>query len=166
MSGMSMDGLDLALVELRGKGERPEVLLRAAETVPYEADLRARLQAARGPWRESLRPLEREVSRLWGRLSREFLARQGVAPTDVDVLGSHGQTIFHRPREEGHPAESVQIGDAAELARGAGVDVVYDFRQADIAAGGEGAPLVPLADWVLHAGEGVALVTTWGASPT
>ena len=69
------------------------------------------------------------------------------------MLGSHGQTLFHRPREAGRSAETLQVGDGRLLHEDTGIPTVSDFRPADIEAGGEGAPLVPMADWVLHGGE-------------
>jgi anhydro-N-acetylmuramic acid kinase len=150
MSGMSMDGLDLALVHLAGRGERPRVDLRAARTVPYEEALRARLQAARGPAGEEARRLDAELASLWAGAVRAFLADAGVEPAEVWVLGSHGQTLDHHPREAGRPARTLQVGDGVRLARETGVRTVFDFRPADVEAGGEGAPLVPLAEWILH----------------
>ena len=163
MSGMSMDGLDLALVRLVGQGERPAVELLAARTRSYDDGLRARLQQARGPWRSNLEPLERELTRLWGAWVLEFLAAAGVRAEDVDVLGSHGQTIHHTPREGGRRARSVQMGRGLDLYHCCGIPVVYDFRRADIEAAGEGAPLVPMADWILHAGAGVSACHNLGS---
>src|SRR6185503_11035696 len=78
----------------------------------------------------------------------ELLAGAGVSPRDVDAIGSHGQTIRHIPRHAGGgQAMTLQIGSAARLAERTGITVVSDFRSRDTAAGGEGAPLVPIADW-------------------
>ncbi|MDJ0521004.1 MAG: anhydro-N-acetylmuramic acid kinase [Planctomycetota bacterium] len=153
MSGMSMDGLDIALVQLDGLDERPEVELLACETRPYDEALRRRLQAARGPAGPEAEALDADLARLWARQVGEFLEHQDVAASSVAVLGSHGQTLFHRPREEGQPAETLQVGSGDLLATETGIPTVSDFRQADVAAGGEGAPLVPLADWILYAGD-------------
>ncbi len=150
-----MDGLDLALVRLLGTAdeERPEVELLACETVPYETAFQVRLQAARGPRGEEADRLDVELAERWGAAVLDFLARQSIAPEQVAVLGSHGQTLFHRPREGKRSAVTLQVGDGALLRQITGIPTVSDFRQADIAAGGEGAPLVPLADWVLYAGD-------------
>ena len=150
MSGMSMDGLDVALVRLEGLGERPAVTLQAATTLPYEDALRERLQAARGATGAESGALHTELADAWGSSVRGWLDEQSIAPGGVTCLGSHGQTLWHRPRSMGRAAATLQVGDGARLAQAVGVPVVSDFRTADIEAGGEGAPLVPMADWILH----------------
>lgn len=150
-----MDGLDIALVRLLGTADeaRPSVELLACETVAYEAAFRLRLRAARGPRSAESDALDEELAVRWGAAVRDFLARESIAPEQVAVLGSHGQTLFHRPREGKRPAVTLQVGDGARIRQETGIATVSDFRQADIAAGGEGAPLVPLADWILYAGD-------------
>jgi anhydro-N-acetylmuramic acid kinase len=104
-----------------------------------------------------------------------FLSAHGMAWADIDLIGMHGQTVLHERPQEGRPGRTVQLGDAALLARRAGVPVAYDFRTADVAAGGEGAPLAPIYHLaraqasglqpplaVLNVG-GVANVTFWTA---
>jgi anhydro-N-acetylmuramic acid kinase len=134
MSGTSMDGIDVALVETDG---RERVATGAALTLPYAADFRERLRQVLGgvgPVAE----VEEELTRLHARAVEEFLARHPCGP--IDVVGFHGHTILHRPAER----RTWQLGDGALLARLLGIDVVGDFRSADVAAGGEGAPLAPL----------------------
>ena len=153
MSGMSMDGLDLALVRVRGgppDDERPEVELVASETRTYDDELREGLLAARGGSAESAAELDRALAERWGAMVGSFLERTDVGPEDVAAIGSHGQTLFHRPRADARPAATLQVGSASVLAAVTGVPVVADFRPADIAAGGEGAPLIPLVDWLLY----------------
>ncbi|MFH1278378.1 MAG: anhydro-N-acetylmuramic acid kinase [Candidatus Eisenbacteria bacterium] len=149
LSGTSMDGVDAALVSVRGGGLRARVELEAFRTFPFSKNDRERLAAMAGPG-----PKEAEErARLHVRMG-EILARgaRRVAEPEgglgrVDLIGSHGQTLLHRPaRREG---ASVQIGCGAVIAARTGVPTVYDFRSADIAAGGEGAPLLPLADYLL-----------------
>jgi anhydro-N-acetylmuramic acid kinase len=138
MSGTSLDGIDVAFLETDGLSH---VMAGPALTVPYDAGLRARLSAVlggTGPVAE----VERELTDAHGAAVEAFLARHAVGP--VDVVGFHGHTILHRPKE----GRTWQIGDGARLARRLGIDVVCDFRSADVAAGGEGAPLVP----IYHAG--------------
>lgn len=154
MSGMSMDGLDVALVRLQGLEDRPGVTLEAATTLPYDEALRTRLRAARGPAGAESAALHAELAERWGAGVRDWLAGRGIDPASIACLGSHGQTLWHRPRAEGRPAATLQVGDGARLAAILGMPVVHDFRSADIAAGGEGAPLVPMAEWILHAAEG------------
>jgi anhydro-N-acetylmuramic acid kinase len=134
MSGTSLDGIDVALIETDGDRR---VVPGPALTVPYEAAFRERLRAtlgAEGPVAE----VETELTRLHAEAVGRFRARYpGRA---FDLVGFHGHTILHRPAER----RTRQIGDGALLARLVGVGVVADFRSADIAAGGEGAPLAPL----------------------
>lgn len=155
MSGMSMDGLDLAIVRLRGAPPALGVELVAADTVPYDEALRARLRAATtGTAAEACR-LSFDLAERWAGDVRAFLARAGTAPADVDLLGSHGQTLHHTPRAAGAGrAATLQVGDGDVLAERTGLLTVSDFRPRDVAAGGEGAPLIPFADWCLWARAG------------
>jgi anhydro-N-acetylmuramic acid kinase len=138
MSGTSLDGIDVAFLATDG---RTGVMPGPALTVPYEAGLRTRLRSVlggQGPVAE----VERELTDAHAEAVQAFLARHDVGK--VDVVGFHGHTILHRPRE----GRTWQIGDGARLAQRLGLDVVADFRSADVAAGGEGAPLAP----AFHAG--------------
>ncbi|HUY67793.1 MAG TPA: anhydro-N-acetylmuramic acid kinase [Alphaproteobacteria bacterium] len=140
MSGTSIDGIDAALIETDGEGHvRPLGFL----TTPYESDLRARLRRAFGNKAGARDPeiaaLERELTVLHADIVQKFL-RQGGLARPVDLIGFHGQTIWHQPEERA----TIQIGDGALLAKLTGLPVVNDFRAADMKAGGHGAPLVPL----------------------
>jgi len=146
MSGTSVDGVDVALIETDGRrvnalgpsGYRPYTdaergLLRQAL---YEAaDLPDR--AARPG---CLREAERVVTSAHAEAVAAFTAQHRMRFDDIDIVGFHGQTVLHRPERR----LTVQIGDGAALARRVGVPVVYDLRVADVAAGGQGAPLVPV----------------------
>jgi anhydro-N-acetylmuramic acid kinase len=134
MSGTSLDGVDAAL--LRTDGVRVE-RSGFALTLPYSNDFRARLRAALGQ-EGPLSEIERELTLIHAQAVRELIKKAGGVP--VDLIGFHGQTIFHRPRH----GKTRQIGDGALLCELTGIPVVYDFRSADVAAGGEGAPLVPI----------------------
>ncbi|HVH75418.1 MAG TPA: anhydro-N-acetylmuramic acid kinase [Stellaceae bacterium] len=134
MSGTSMDGIDVALIETDG---RERVSAGPALTLSYPADFRERLRGVlggAGPVAE----VEAELTRLHARAVAEFRGRHPAQP--IEIVGFHGHTILHRPAER----RTWQIGDGALLARLTGIDVVADFRSADVAAGGEGAPLAPL----------------------
>ena len=157
ISGTSMDGIDAALVRIAGSPQTPRVRLLAFETVPHPARLRRRLLEIAGG-----RPTDAgEIGRLDFLLGEVFakaalrVCRRGrVAPARLWVIGSHGQTIFHQGgqgggRRLGGGGATVQIAQPAVIAARAGVPVVADFRAADIAAGGQGAPLVPLVDYLL-----------------
>ena len=142
LSGTSADGIDAALCEISGRGESSHVELLAFECAPYAPELRERvLDACAG------RADVPEIARLNVAIGRAFGA-QAVAMFEkygrAELIGSHGQTVCHLPAE----GVTLQIGEAAIIAEMTGVAVVSDFRPADVAAGGGGAPLVPFADWI------------------
>jgi anhydro-N-acetylmuramic acid kinase len=134
MSGTSLDGVDAALLRTDGvRVERSDFTL----TLPYSEEFRARLRAALGQG-GPLPEIEHELTLIHAQAVRQLIEKaDGVS---VDLIGFHGQTIFHRPRE----GKTRQIGDGALLSELTGIPVGYDFRSADVAAGGEGAPLVPI----------------------
>jgi anhydro-N-acetylmuramic acid kinase len=137
MSGTSLDGIDVAA--LANDGER-QVVAGPALTAPYPSDFRERLRGilgGDGPAAQ-IAAVEEELTRLHAAAIVELRRRH--PDVAIDLVGFHGHTILHRPRER----RTWQIGDGALLARLVGVDVVGDFRSADVAAGGEGAPLAPL----------------------
>jgi len=138
MSGTSADGVDAAYIETNGHGF---VEAGEAVVVPYTADFRRRLLAVMGKSEgPSLPEIEKELTELHAQAVDILLTQMGKTAADIDVIGFHGQTIFHAPQE----GRTLQIGDGAALAATTGIDVVNDFRSADVAAGGQGAPLVPL----------------------
>jgi anhydro-N-acetylmuramic acid kinase len=140
MSGTSLDGIDVSIVTTDG---RQHAEPGPALTVPYSPGLRARLRGVLGGG-GPVAEVEREMTMAHAEAVVSFVAEHGVA---ADVIGFHGHTILHRPEER----RTWQIGDGALLARLTGIDVVCDFRSADVAAGGEGAPLVPLFQAALAA---------------
>jgi anhydro-N-acetylmuramic acid kinase len=134
MSGTSLDGIDVATVETDGVAR---VVWGPSMTIPYPADFRDRLRGVLGGIGR-VTEVEAELTRLHAEAVEQFLDRhKGPA---VDVVGMHGHTIVHRPAAR----RTWQLGDGAALAQRLGIDVVADFRSADVAAGGEGAPLAPL----------------------
>jgi len=128
MSGTSLDGIDAALLVTDG---REQVQAGASLTVPYDPAFRQKLRGVLGG-RGDVAAVEQSLTELHAQAVRALDAGE------VDLIGFHGHTILHRP------PRTWQIGDGALLARLTGIDVVNDFRSADVAAGGEGAPLVPL----------------------
>ncbi len=150
MSGMSMDGLDLALVRIQGAPERPQVDLVAHDTRDYDAQLRARMQRARSGTVEDVSLLDFDLAECWSQWVLEFLERAGTTYRDIHAIGSHGQTLFHQPKTAEAPARTLQIGRGDILAARTKIRTVCDFRPRDIAEGGEGAPLIPLVDWLLY----------------
>lgn len=146
MSGTSMDGIDVALLET--DGDRA-LCHGPAAGYPYPAEVKARLRTgledARGLAARADRPgclaaLERELTELNAEAVQHFLAANGIDRGSIDVIGYHGQTVLHDVDRK----LTVQLGDGRLLAERTGCDVVYDMRAADIAAGGQGAPLVPV----------------------
>jgi anhydro-N-acetylmuramic acid kinase len=137
MSGTSLDGIDVAAITTDGCHR---VIAEPALTVPYPEAFRERLRAVLGGAspEADIAAVEAELTRRHAAAVAQFRAR--YPETTFDLIGFHGHTILHRPAER----RTWQIGDGALLARLAGCDVVADFRGADVAAGGEGAPLVPL----------------------
>ncbi|MFZ5913179.1 MAG: anhydro-N-acetylmuramic acid kinase [Pseudomonadota bacterium] len=146
MSGTSLDGVDVAI--LHTDGERVD-RFGPWRTQPYDDAMRARLrdglrlaarQGVAARQAPELLDLARDVTRLHGQAVQALLRQEGIAPEEIAVAGFHGQTVLHRPEQ----GLTVQLGDGAALADQLGIDVVYDFRSADVAAGGQGAPLAPL----------------------
>jgi anhydro-N-acetylmuramic acid kinase len=146
MSGTSMDGIDVAMIDTDGETvdrfgpsalhvyqeNEAAILRRAVEAAPA---LRTRTERPR-----EIADAEKLTTELHASAVQTFLTINAIDPASVDVVGFHGQTILHRPKDK----LTVQIGDGAALARATGIPVVYDFRAADVAAGGHGAPLVPV----------------------
>ena len=157
MSGTSMDGVDAALIETDGRGIRVVAgrnghveIVGATHAVAYteaEAALlaRAKEEARQGVSERQQRPgclaeAERFITRIHAEAVEALLARHGLRPEDIAAVGFHGQTVLHRPEDR----LTVQIGDGSSLADRLGIPVVHDLRADDVAAGGQGAPLVPV----------------------
>lgn len=157
MSGTSLDGIDAAIIETDGEGAvRPGASL----AVPYKPEerllLRLALDAAKlwepgEPMPDEVAEAERHLTLANALAVRALLTEAGLKPTDISVIGFHGQTVLHQPERH----RTVQIGLGDVLARLTGIDVVNDFRSADVAAGGHGAPLVPLYHQALVGSTGI-----------
>ena len=158
MSGTSLDGVDAVLVRLDGSGTDLKMDVRAFIHMPYPQALRALLLENSEAEASSVRALSQlnvRLAHLYADAVQRVIAKAGLALEDVDVIGSHGQTVHHIPEAADCAGEAVtstlQIGDPAVLANRLGVPVVGDFRVADMALGGQGAPLVPYLDFVYFA---------------
>lgn len=136
MSGTSLDGIDAALIRTDGESADP---FGPWLTVPYDDAFRTRLRAAVRGEGDMLKA-ERDLTLHHANIVKQLLDHAGMKPADIRVVGFHGQTVAHRPKE----GLTWQIGDGALLAEKTKIDVICDFRRRDVAAGGEGAPLVPL----------------------
>ncbi len=179
MTGTSLDACDMAILETDGEtisafgpaGERK--LTEATRDIALAATREA-LQWERGaPEPAIFQEAAAAVAREHFEAAEGFLAEHGLSWADIDLMGMHGQTVLHERPQAGRVGRTVQLGDAQWLADVAGVPVAYDFRTADVAAGGEGAPLAPIYHLarartagiaaplaVLNVG-GVANVTFW-----
>jgi anhydro-N-acetylmuramic acid kinase len=151
MSGTSLDGIDAAILDTDGEElARPGPAL----TLPYDSGIRAMLRAAleaashmppEGPVPADITKAERLLTDAHGAAVFALLEKAALKPGDIALLGFHGQTVLHRPSDR----RTWQIGDGEALARATGIAVVNEFRSADVAAGGQGAPFVPLYHLVL-----------------
>jgi len=151
MSGTSLDGIDAALVELRGA--RLDTLhchTVAFSSRPYTTDERQRLLdlLERGTPADLCR-LHADVGEAFAESALQLLGDAGIDSDAVRAIGSHGQTVWHEPPGVSRRGATLQLGDPATIAEQTGIDVVADFRSRDVAAGGHGAPLVCFADRVL-----------------
>jgi anhydro-N-acetylmuramic acid kinase len=148
ISGTSMDGIDVALIRSDGEAQ---VEPGPGATYPYPDEVKRALReiiAHPERAREPLTDLERAVTDAHVDAVQAFLAEYSIDPASVALVGLHGQTILHRPRER----FTRQLCDGGHAAARLGLDVVADFRSADIAAGGQGAPLAPLYHAAISAG--------------
>jgi anhydro-N-acetylmuramic acid kinase len=155
MSGTSADGIDVAVVRIAAGGARPKLKLLAHEGFAFPAPLRRSILAAMNAASTSTA----ELARLNWRLGLAYAEAVSVTVkrhnVKLDLIGCHGQTLYHQPRAASYTGRRFactwQAGEAAVIAAALGVPVVSNFRPADMLAGGQGAPLVPLLDYVLFA---------------
>ncbi len=149
MSGTSMDGVDAAVCRIRGSGASARLDLLHFRSRPHGRRLRERLRALA----EGTTTAE-EVCELHHAVGESFAAAAAAALSEAglraDLAGSHGQTVWHAPGRGGRATRTLQIGEASIIAERLRCPVVSDFRPRDCAAGGQGAPLVPYADWVIY----------------
>jgi anhydro-N-acetylmuramic acid kinase len=150
ISGTSADGIDAALVRFSEDGERTCCEVACALTHPWDAALRARLvelgQGGDAQSLDEIGTLDARVAESFAQATRVLLQTCGAAAADVHAIGSHGQTVRHRPGGAAHDGRapfSWQLGDPGLIVERTGITTVADFRRRDIAAGGQGAPLVP-----------------------
>ena len=150
MSGTSSDGIDAVLATF----ENDKPLVHATHSLAYDTAFRERLLAAMHGSRDdvdSVAALDAELGLLLAKACREIARKADVPLPEVRAIGSHGHTLRHRP--DAQPPYTVQIGDPHTIAKTTGVTTVADFRRADIALGGQGAPLAPMFHAVCLAGE-------------
>ena len=144
MSGTSMDGLDLCLADIsRNNGEIAVQVIKFSDYC-YDAEFKKLLSRISGGTTETVCRMNFLIARTYVELIERFFIEHGISAGDIDLIGSHGQTVWHE-----HRHSTLQIGEATVLAEAFSVPVVSDFRVRDVAAGGSGAPLVPFVDYIL-----------------
>ncbi len=157
ISGTSMDGIDVAIVRIHGAGSRIRLRLETFRTVPYPTRVRRALLASCNAKQISVAEISQLnflVGELFSRAVEKTCARARIPLRSLELIGSHGQTIYHQGRAGNahgfRGASTLQIGEPAIIAERTGVPTVGDFRTADMAAGGTGAPLAPFLDYLLY----------------
>ena len=157
MSGTSADGIDAALVHMKGSGADTKVCLKAYISVPFEHEVRERiLQMTEGNFGGSreLCMMNGLLGKLYADACLKLCETAGVKTSDIDLVGCHGQTVFHQPSPENYlgvpVAATLQIGDVSPICEALHTIAVSDFRVRDMAAGGYGAPLVPYTEYLIY----------------
>ncbi|MFL5319102.1 MAG: anhydro-N-acetylmuramic acid kinase [Myxococcaceae bacterium] len=156
MSGTSADGVEAALCRIRGTGGMLSLHLVKHLSVPFPKALSTRVIAAKSAM--DVAELDTALGERFGLAANALLEEAAVAAADVDFISSHGQTLVHLPPRLSRFPSSLQVGEPGVIAELTRLPVICDFRPRDMAAGGEGAPLVPYADWALFRKPG-----TWRA---
>ncbi len=161
MSGTSLDGLDIALCGISGNGAETRVKVKHFKTVPYDNAFKAEIKAIFSHKDADLQMvclMNEKVGLIHAGMILQAIESWGIKPEDVDVIASHGQTIFHAPASlhqlPDYPNGTLQIGDGDHIAVKTGIVTICDFRQKHIAAGGEGAPLAVYGDFLLFSEKG------------
>ena len=156
MSGTSMDGLDMALCKFRGSGGNTEVNIITFETVGFTEDIKDEIRKIFAKSTidfQQLCMLNPWIGNLHAQIINNCLKKWNVSSEDVDLIASHGQTVFHAPKIlhglEKFPNATLQIGDGDHIAVKTGIITFSDFRQKHCAAGGEGAPLAVYGDYLI-----------------
>lgn len=159
MSGTSVDGIDAAVIKLTPSADREagvEVSLLAFENTPFPAHVRDSVFELFEPANatiDKVGAMNMWLGELYAQATCSVIGKSGLEPSEIYAIGSHGQTIYHAPEEK--PMDgfdlhcTVQIGDGAVIANRTGIPCVSDFRVADMAMGGQGAPLVPFTEYFL-----------------
>jgi anhydro-N-acetylmuramic acid kinase len=162
MSGTSCDGIDACLVKITGNGLSTEIDIIEFETYPYKEEIRELIFDASKKQTgtvDKICQLNFTLGKLFAGAAEQIAGKSSIPISDIDIIGSHGQTIYHISSLKGKADKKVrstlQIAEPSVIAQETGVTTVGDFRTRDIAAGGEGAPLVPYADFILFGKDGI-----------
>jgi anhydro-N-acetylmuramic acid kinase len=155
ISGTSMDGIDAALVRIRGSGEDTEVEIKDFICREYSDAARKLLLSPGALNTASLSDLNFLLGQEFAAAVFDLLRKAALKTTEIDLVGTHGQTLFHNPPSLGQEVcSTLQLGEADVICEATGITTVGDFRTRDMAAGGEGAPLIPYVDYLLFSGTG------------
>jgi anhydro-N-acetylmuramic acid kinase len=156
MSGTSLDGIDICLIEINGNSFNTKYELIAYEEYPFPEgykDFTLKNSKAGEGSVDDICKLNFVIARIYSDVINKFLTKLNLKSSDIDLIGTHGQTIHHLPQNDSlfgySTASTLQIGDPSVIAKLTGIITVGDFRPADIALGGQGAPLVPFFDYLL-----------------
>ena len=155
MSGTSCDGLDMALIDISGCGVQTHFDFIAGKSKSYTKNQKQKILSMLQPQNSNaynLSQLNFYLAQLWSDMIIKFLKEVHLTKNQVDLIGSHGQTIWHQPQKQlfidKHISSTFQLGDPSVLAQLIGIPVIGDFRVADVALDGQGAPLIPYFDWI------------------
>ena len=154
MSGTSADGVDAALVEIRGHGLETQVELLAFTALPFSAEVRHRIFNLFQPETshvDEICQMNFLIGEIFADAAISVVRHASLDINEIDLIGSHGQTVYHLPPQGDvqYIPSTLQIGEPAVIAHRTGIPTIADFRVADLAAGGQGAPLVPYVDFLL-----------------
>ncbi len=162
ISGTSCDGIDACLAKITGNGSSTEIEIIEFETYPYKNEIRELIFDASNEQTgtvDKICQLNFILGRLFADAAVQIAGKSSIPISDIDIIGSHGQTIYHisslKEKADKKVRSTLQIAEPSVIARETGVTTVGDFRTGDIAAGGEGAPLVPYADFILFGKDGI-----------
>jgi anhydro-N-acetylmuramic acid kinase len=156
ISGTSADAIEAVCCQIDGAPPQLELKVLMAHSTPIPLERQRRIHAAatvEGSDVEAITLLDAEIGEAFAQAAIDLATEMGVGIEHVDLIGSHGQTIWHAVREDGSVAGSLQIGNGARVAERTGVTTISDLRSRDIAAGGQGAPIVAYVDWLLSRDE-------------
>ncbi len=156
MSGTSLDGLDVALCVIRGSGLKTSIMVEKFETIPFDDSFKTKVKKVFSKEMVSLQELtllNPYVALQHAAIVNSLLLKWNYTADDIDLIASHGQTIYHAPKslhqQPNYGNATLQIGDGDHLAVATGIITISDFRQKHIAAGGEGAPLAVYGDYLI-----------------
>ena len=172
MSGTSLDGIDVAIIDITGSGYKAKINVVTSHSVPYPKKIREALLAVSNASAQTgdISRLNFLLGELYAEALEETAERADIALSTIKLIGCHGQTIFHEGQGSQYLGKKVastfQIGESSVISERTGIDVISNFRERDVAAGGKGAPLVPYLDYMLmrHRGRGRVAVNIGGIS--